>query len=121
MGGAGVGKDLPWLDAPPQAAMQEGLADLQALGLLKPNGQLSPTGRQLSTLGVHPRLGLLMLEARGRGCSKLGCDLAALLSERDPLAGRDAGCDLEARLIVVGQHRTLRERSRQLLQQLERL
>ena len=119
--GAGVGKDLPWLDAPPQAAMQEGLADLQALGLLQPNGQLSSMGRQLSTLGVHPRLGLLMLEARGRGCSKLGCDLAALLSERDPLAGRDAGCDLKARLIVVGQHRTLRERSRQLLQQLERL
>ncbi len=119
--GAGAGKDLPWLDAPPQGAMQEGLADLQALGLLQPNGQLSSMGRQLSTLGVHPRLGLLMLEARGRGCSKLGCDLAALLSERDPLAGRDAGCDLEARLIVVGQHRTLRERSRQLLQQLERL
>ena len=119
--GAGAGKDLPWLDAPPQGAMQEGLTDLQALGLLQPNGQLSSMGRQLSTLGVHPRLGLLMLEARGRGCSKLGCDLAALLSERDPLAGRDAGCDLEARLIVVGQHRTLRERSRQLLQQLERL
>ncbi len=119
--GAGAGKDLPWLDAPPQGAMQEGLTDLQALGLLQPNGQLSSMGRQVSTLGVHPRLGLLMLEARGRGCSKLGCDLAALLSERDPLAGRDAGCDLEARLIVVGQHRTLRERSRQLLQQLERL
>ena len=119
--GAGVGKDLPWLDAPPQAAMQEGLSDLQALGLLQPNGQLSPMGRQLSTLGVHPRLGLLMLEARFHGCSKLGCDLAALLSERDPLAGRDAGCDLEARLSVVDQHRTLRERSRQLQQQLERL
>ena len=78
-------------------------------------------GRQLSTLGVHPRLGLLMLEARLSGCSKLGCDLAALLSERDPLAGRDAGCDLEARLSIVDQHRTLRERSRQLQQQLKRL
>jgi len=119
--GAGLGKDLPWLDAPPQAAMQEGLSDLQALGLLQPNGQLSSRGRQLSTLGVHPRLGLLMLEARGRGCSQLGCDLAALLSERDPLAGRDAGCDLEARLRVIGQHRSLRERSRQLHQQLDRL
>ena len=119
--GAGVGKDLPWLDPPPQAAMQEGLSDLQALGLLQPNGQLSPLGRQVSTLGVHPRLGLLMLEARKQGCSQLGCDLAALLSERDPLAGRDAGSDLEARLSVVGQHRTLRERSRQLHQQLERL
>ena len=119
--GAGLGKDLPWLDAPPQAAMQEGLSDLQALGLLQPNGQLSSRGRQLSTLGVHPRLGLLMLEARGRGCSQLGCDLAALLSERDPLAGRDAGCDLEARLSVIGQHRSLRERSRQLHQQLDRL
>ena len=119
--GAGMGNDLPWLDAPPQAAMQEGRSDLQALGLLQPNGQMSPTGRELSTLGVHPRLGLLMLEARKRGCSQLGCDLAALLSERDPIAGRDAGCDLEARLSVVGQHRTLRERSRQLRRQLDRL
>jgi ATP-dependent helicase HrpB len=47
--------------------------------------------------------------------------LAVLLSERDPLAGRDAGCDLEARLSVIGQHRTLRERSRQLRRQLDRL
>ena len=119
--GAGMGEELPWLDPPPAAAMQEGRQELQVLGLLASDGRLTPTGQLLNGLGVHPRLGLLMLEARRKGCARLGCDLAAVLSERDPLTGRAAGSDLAARLQALKRHRALAERSRQLLRQLERL
>ena len=122
--GAGLGDALPWLDPPPQAALQEGQGELKSLGILNRDGRLSGIGQQLTRLGVHPRLGLLMVEARRHGCSRLGCDLAALLSDRDPLPVAAVGCDLEARLEAMQQQkrcRPLRELSRQLERQLARL
>ena len=122
--GAGLGDALPWLDPPSPAALQEGQRTLQAMDVVTAEGGLSATGRQLSRLSVHPRLGLLMLEAQRRGCPELGCDLAALLSDRDPLAGRDAGADLGRRLEALDQRRECRQQqqlSRQLRQQLAAL
>ena len=122
--GAGLGESLPWLDAPPQASLQEGRRHLQQLKILDQTGRLSPIGKQLTGLGVHPRLGLLMLEARRHGCVRLGCDIAALLSERDPLPIGAVGCDLGARLQAMREQkrlRILRDLSRQLERQLQRL
>ena len=119
--GAGLCDKLPWLDPPPKAAMNEAQRELASMGLLTTEGRQTSIGKQLNGLGVHPRLGLLMLEARRRGCPQLGCDLAAVLSERDPLAGRAVSCDLQTRLDVLQQHRSLLELSRQLRRQLDRV
>lgn len=122
--GAGLGETLPWLEPPPASALMAGRQQLLTLKALSPDGRLSTTGRLLSRLGVHPRLGLLMLDAQRRGAPELGCDLAALLSERDPLSRQDSGCDLGARLSALHQQKRLapiRQRSRQLQQQLQRL
>ena len=122
--GAGLGEALPWLDPPPQAALKEGRERLMGLGILTPSGTLSAVGRQLTGLGVHPRLGLLMLEAKRQGQTPLGCDLATILSERDPLPISEAGCDLQLRLQALQQHRrlgSLRDRSRQLQRQVDRI
>ena len=122
--GAGLGDALPWLDPPSPAALREGQRTLQAMDVVTAEGGLSTTGRRLSRLSVHPRLGLLMLEAQRRGCPGLGCDLAALLSDRDPLAGRNAGADLGRRLEALDRRRECRQQqqlSRQLRQQLTAL
>ena len=122
--GAGLGESLPWLDPPPQASLQEGRRHLQQLRILDQTGRLSSIGKQLTGLGVHPRLGLLMLEARRHGCGRLGCDLAALLSERDPLPVGSVGCDLGTRLQAMREQKRLgmlRDLSRQLERQLQRL
>ena len=122
--GAGLGETLPWLDPPPRAALQEGRGILRELGIFTSNGTLTAVGRQLTGLGVHPRLGLLMLEAKRHGRAGLGCDLAAILSERDPLPISEVGCDLQLRLQAMEHSRrlgALRERSRQLMQQLARI
>jgi len=119
--GAGLGKDLPWLEPPPLSALNDGRAQLIMLKALTKEGCLSATGRQLSRLGVHPRLGLLMLTAQRHGCVGLGCDLAALLSERDPWSIKDVGCDLDARLRAMHNDKrfaSLRQLSQQLRQQL---
>ena len=119
--GAGLGEELPWLDPPPAAAMQEGQHGLQQLGLLEQDGRISRRGRLIGGLGVHPRLGMLLLEAHEQGAPQLGCDLAAILSERDPFDRRQIGSDLEARLNSIQRHPSLRTLSKQLRRQLKRL
>ena len=119
--GAGLGEELPWLDPPPAAAMQEGQHGLQQLGLLEHDGRISERGRLIGGLGVHPRLGMLLVEAHEQGVPQLGCDLAAILSERDPFDRRQIGSDLEARLNSIQRHPSLRTLSQQLRRQLKRL
>ena len=124
--GAGLGDDLQWLDPPPAPALHEGQRQLQQLGVISQDGGLSPTGRQLARLGAHPRLALLLLHARAWRCDQLGADLAALLSERDPLSPLEHGVDLGARLALLragANHRLkpVQRLSQQLLGQLQSL
>ncbi|MBM5791102.1 MAG: ATP-dependent helicase HrpB [Cyanobacteria bacterium M_surface_10_m1_298] len=96
--GAGLGEELPWLEPPPKPHLVEGRELLQQLGALSETGQLSDHGRRIAQVGLHPRLAQLLLKAQDVGAAELGCALAALLSERDPLDPREAGCDLMRRL-----------------------
>jgi ATP-dependent helicase HrpB len=117
-----LGSDLAWLDAPPRGPLQEARGLLQRLDALDTSGRLSPHGRQLAALGLHPRLGQLLLLAHRHGQLELGSELAVLLSERDPLDRQQAGCDLMHRLDwlrEVGSH-PQRLRQRQLQGQLLR-
>jgi ATP-dependent helicase HrpB len=52
----------------------------------------------MAALGLHPRLARMLLTGRSRGQAQLACELAVLLSERDPLNRREAGADLLRRL-----------------------
>jgi ATP-dependent helicase HrpB len=96
--GAGPGEDLPWLDPPPPGPLAQAGQVLAQLGAVDPNGRISAHGRALARLGLHPRLGHMLLLAEQEGCLAPGTALAALLSERDPLAGTSAGSDLRARV-----------------------
>ncbi len=116
--GAGLGETLPWLEPPPQAHLQEGQELLHQLGALDASGTLNAHGRQLAGLGVHPRLAQLLLRACELGAAELGCSLAALLCERDPLPQHEAGCDLMRRLDWL--RSSGRDPRRQQLQQLQR-
>ncbi len=101
--GAGLGQELAWLEPPPQALFLEGRQQLQQLGLIDSEGQITKGGHHVAMFGVHPRLGLMMVEARRLGLEQLGCDLAALLSERDLPGARSEGCDLLRRLQFLRQ------------------
>jgi ATP-dependent helicase HrpB len=96
--GSPLGEDLPWLDPPPRPGLLEARELLRQLGALDQAGQLSEHGHALSRLGLHPRLGHLLLRAAEHGWLELACPLAVLLSERDPLDHRTAGSDLLRRL-----------------------
>ena len=96
--GDALGEDLPWIDPPPRTALQEARELLEQLGVLDRGGRITTAGRKMAGLGLSPRLAHLLLRAQACGSLDLGCELAVLLSERDPLNPRDAGSDLLRRL-----------------------
>jgi len=89
--GAGDGTGLAFLTPPPAGALAEAQALLRDLGALDDTGTVTPHGKALSAVPLHPRLAH-MLALGGKGAERL----AALLSDRDPL--RDRGTDLALRL-----------------------
>jgi ATP-dependent helicase HrpB len=94
---------LAWLDPPPQAPLAQARDLLQQLEAIDANARVTPHGRALEKLGMHPRLAHMLVKARALGASGLACDLAAILSERDILragvGARDA--DLRLRIAVL--------------------
>ena len=66
--GAGLGDDLPWLDPPPAAAMQGGTRETcNSSACWSTTARSASVGRLIGGLGVHPRLGMLLLEAQRTG------------------------------------------------------
>ncbi len=82
---------LTWLDAPPVAAWESGIGLLKDLGALDRTGSVTPQGRAMARLPLHPRLSRLMVRAGEMGCQRVGADLASILSERDIF--RQSGID----------------------------
>ena len=94
--------ELAWLDPPgaaPLAQATELLGELEALGA---DGSLTPHGRRMAELGVHPRLAHMVLQGAERGWGALACDLAALLEERDILRGTSSAPEVDVRLRLEG-------------------
>jgi ATP-dependent helicase HrpB len=99
--------ELRWLDPPPPAMLASARDLLTHLGALDAEGRITAHGREMATLGVHPRLAHMLLRARELGALPMAADFAALLSERDLLRGvagsRDA--DVRTRLDMFRQER----------------
>ena len=92
--GAADPSALSWLDPPPAAALSTARQLLANLSALDDAGRVTPLGNAMARLPLHPRLARMLLRAQDIGCPDTGCDLAALLSERDIVrrgAGGNAG------------------------------
>lgn len=80
--GSAARDGLPWLTPPPDAAWRQATALLQELGALKsPAPAITPRGRAMAQLPIHPRLAHMVLEAARAGCAQRACLLAAALTE----------------------------------------
>ncbi len=98
--GAREASDLKWLDLPPAAPLAQARALLARLEALDAQGRITAHGREMSRLGLHPRLAHMLIRGRRAGQGELAARLAALLSERDLLrGGRDP--DIRSRLEVL--------------------
>jgi len=85
---------LEWYEPPPPDALTAAIRLLARLGALDSTTmRLTPSGERLRSVPLHPRLGRILLEARGATVAARAC---ALLSERHfvpPRLGATA-CDL---------------------------
>ena len=98
--------DLRWPDPPPVGHFAQAQSVLRALGALDHQGHITPLGRKMADLPAHPRLGHMLLASADHGATGLACDLAALLSERDIIKGRERSADIEDRLHALAAFRT---------------
>lgn len=97
--GAQEADALTWLDPPPPGALAQARELLRDLAALDESNRITPLGREMAALPMHPRLAHLVKVAQERGAGSLGCDIAALLSERDIYtAGERQTVDISARL-----------------------
>jgi ATP-dependent helicase HrpB len=100
-----------WLDAPDKAAVLRAERLLHILGALEEGhgaessgSDLTPVGRQMLRLPMHPRFARLLVEASRRGCVPAACLCAALVSGRDLLmrVNREDPSSADARELFEG-------------------
>lgn len=99
---------LVWLDPPPEAPYQQAVSILEQCGAIFKNEsgvhQLTPHGVRLAQMPLHPRLAHMLLVGCDIHATETACLLAAILSERNPLANR--GVDILTTIaVLMGQER----------------
>jgi ATP-dependent RNA helicase HrpB len=112
-----------FLDPPPEAAFAQARDLLIQLDALDEKGAVTPMGKLMARLPLHPRLAHMIVRARDLGAGALAADLAAVLSERD-LLGREAGADIADRLASLRKgnvSKPLRDRMKSAAQQIRSL
>ena len=98
---------LPWLTPLPPQRLAQARELLQSLGALSPEGGITALGRRMAALPCHPRMARMLLQ----DSPALAADIAAIVEERDPLAGvLEAGLDL--RLAALRRARASRQGGR---------
>jgi ATP-dependent helicase HrpB len=98
--GVADARSLAWLDVPSEAGLAAARELLAWLGALDPAGRITPHGRAMAALPVHPRFAHLLLRARAEGQATLGAAIAACTEERDVLRGTDGPPPADLRLRV---------------------
>ncbi len=99
---------LAFLDPPPPRTLADGRELLAALAAVdgESNSRITPLGRRMNDLPLHPRLARMVVVSADSGDKDdgiLACALAALLEERDVLRGRpdEVPTDLTLRLALI--------------------
>ncbi len=102
---------MEWLDQPDPAGVARAESLLRTLGALQPEGaadspagDITPLGRQMLRLPMHPRYARMLLEAGRGNCLPAAALCAALAGGRDLLVrlGRDDSHVKEARELFEG-------------------
>jgi ATP-dependent helicase HrpB len=81
--------ELRWLTPPPAGAYQQALELLLGLGALARSQrgiELTAHGSAMAELPTHPRLAHMLLAGQAIGEGETAADMAAVLSDRDPLS-----------------------------------
>lgn len=95
--------DLRWLDPPSAGPFAQAVSVLEACGAafrgVSEQWQLTPHGVRLAQIPLHPRLAHMLLVGCDIDATETACLLAAVLSERNPMA--DRGVDMAITIALL--------------------
>ncbi|MBL8259841.1 MAG: ATP-dependent RNA helicase HrpA [Candidatus Competibacteraceae bacterium] len=77
-------EDFPFVDPPDSRQISDGFRLLFELQAMDEQRRITDLGRQLAKLPLDPRLGRMLLAARGEGCVREALVIVAALSAQDP-------------------------------------
>jgi len=103
-------QQLTWLTPPPQSKIDQARKLLEELNAIE-NGIITDHGHKMHNLPCHPRISHMLIKAEEDGLLELATDIAALLEERDPLY-KEAGIDINDRIVTLRKYRTAAGRNR---------
>jgi ATP-dependent helicase HrpA len=89
----GVVENFPFIEAPSKRAITDGYQLLAELGAVDDDNELTPIGKELARLPLDPRVGRMILEARGREALDEVLVIASAMSVQDV---RDRPMDAQA-------------------------
>ncbi|MFC4377219.1 ATP-dependent helicase HrpB [Nocardia halotolerans] len=90
------GSALSWWDAPPEGALTVARTVLHTLGALDDTDRVTPRGRAMAALGLHPRLARALLDGAARVGAKAAAEMVVLMDDDTLAAGVDATAALRA-------------------------
>jgi ATP-dependent helicase HrpB len=109
-----------WVTPPPQSALAPARRTLLSLSAITGAGAITERGKLLASLGAHPRLAALALEARSRGLESLAGKIIALLEERDIFATKGVSANILLRLDALSRGKGTSGAARRILDLSER-
>lgn len=95
---------LPWITPPAPRHWEQAGSLLLGLGAIDPEGRITPAGKAMSSFPCHPRIARMLAEAEDLRSAALGCDIAAILEEKDPANDPD-DADICTRIDELRQQR----------------
>lgn len=103
--GATDPEQLQWIDSPPRHAVQQARELLTELGALDElDGHITPHGKKMAKLSMHPRFSNMIYRAANHGLGGLACYIASLMDERDFVRfskSEKRDCDIRLRLKLL--------------------
>jgi ATP-dependent helicase HrpB len=103
-------QSLRWLDLPPPAAFDQARDLLRDLDAIDAEGRITPMGKSMAALPLHPRLAHMVIAGNQKGAGALAADLASLLAERDIL-DRSSDSDVSLRIEALRGERAAANRA----------
>ncbi|WP_196140345.1 ATP-dependent helicase HrpB [Aliikangiella sp. G2MR2-5] len=110
--------ELALLDLPNRGMMSQAQSLLQSINALDSSNRVTAYGKQISQLGVHPRLAHLLFQSIQLGAAEIGCLLASMLEEKDIFIGEQSKqIDILARIEFLLHSNNQNRRSSNILRQ----
>ncbi len=90
------GTGLAWWDAPPEGGLAAARTVLRALGALDEADRITPRGKAMAALGLHPRLARALLDGAARVGAKAAAEMVVLMDDDSLAHTADAAAALRA-------------------------